>query len=120
MLKWLLLIFIIPSLLFGKLYGAIEQKINNSHNHMEACYYAEESDSDNHYFHIHEHDHENGVESHSHSHNHATKTFNVTDSFFFFMEQDDFTSALKDRINTRIDAFISSKIIKDLFRPPIA
>jgi hypothetical protein len=119
MLKWLLLIFIIPSLLFGKLYS-VEPKASSSHEHLETYCGVENSESRNHYLHVHEHDHESGISSHAHSHVHFTKTFNPTDSFFFSVEEDDCSSALNDYIITSVDVFIPSNIIQDLFRPPIA
>jgi hypothetical protein len=119
MLKWLLLIFIIPSLLFGKLYS-VETQANSSHDHMETYCGAENSESNNHYLHLHEHDHESGISSHAHSHVHFTKTFNPTDSFLFFMEDENFTPALNGYIATSIDLFIPTDITQDLFRPPIA
>lgn len=119
MLKWLLLIFIIPSLLFGKLYSA-EMQGNNSHDHMETYCDAEKTSQNDQYLHTHEHDHDSDVSSHAHSHVHFTKTFNPTDSYLFFMVDDNLIPSLNNHIIANIDIFIPSNIIQDLFRPPIA
>ncbi|MDO8454456.1 MAG: hypothetical protein Q7S59_07805 [Sulfurimonas sp.] len=107
MLKWLLLIFIIPSLLFGKFYS-VENKNNSSQEYVQT------------YHHTHHHDHENDTSSHVHSHMHFIKTSNIlVDSLLFLLQDEIFIATLENDSISNITLFIQNDITQDLFRPPI-
>lgn len=105
MFKWLLLIFIIPSLLFGKLYS-LENNNNRSQEYVQT------------YSHTHHHEHD--TSAHAHTHIHFVKISNIlTDSFLFLLKDEIFIDSLEKYSISNVNLFVPNDITQDLFRPPI-
>lgn len=116
MKKILLLILIIPSLLFAKLYGI--QVSDASAAHFSPHEYLSCDVEYVQHQHLHEHLHSE-ASSHSHQHTHAKVTVSVADFFIdSYSDTFNFSDISKEVIFVTTDK-PSSAFIQELFRPPI-
>ncbi|MFA6195455.1 MAG: hypothetical protein WC656_02280 [Sulfurimonas sp.] len=110
MFKWLLLILIIPSLLFGKFYST-ENKNDGVGSYVQTYHHTHHHDHD---------DHENDTSAHSHSHIHFVKTSNIlVDSLLFLLKNEIFIATLENYSISNVNFLVPNDITQDLFRPPI-